>query len=172
MKIGMVAWLGGLAACCVLPQALAQTACPHGVAAGSYGCGPDPSSGVQEVRVYYDAYGAVGFSWQRFKVYPVTQHGGNYDGVKERALRKCAEDGAPDDCQVVQWWRNGCTSLYTGDIDGRMTMFWGFDANYRSRMSKRQARDGCAASGAENCSEYKLGRHTHAICLKAGYRSQ
>jgi hypothetical protein len=167
-----VALLGVVAGLWCAQDCLAQTACPQGVAAGSYGCGPDPSGGGAETRVYYDALGAASFSEERFKVYPVTQHGGDVPGVEARAMQKCLEDGAPSDCRVLQWWVNGCASLYTGYAGDQVGMFWGFDAGYRARISKRQAQERCEASGAQNCSVFKLGRHTDAICVKRGYRSQ
>lgn len=154
-----------------LADARAQTACPQGVAAGSFGCGPGPGAAAVEVRTYYDAYGAAAFSEERYKVYAATQHGGDQFGVEARAMQKCQADGAPSDCRVLQWWVNGCAALATGHAGDQMGMFWGFDADYRPRVAKRKALENCAAAGAHTCSVFELGRQSDAICLKRGYRT-
>lgn len=162
-----LAWLGSPA------NVAAQTACPHGTAAGSYGCGPDTQGGYQETRVYYDGRGAIAFSDERFKVYPVSQHGGTEEGVQQRAMDKCLADGQPADCRVLYWWHNGCTALATGNDEQQRTgMFTGFDNTYSTRRAKRNALQQCEQAGARNCTIYKLGRHTDTVCNRRGYRSQ
>lgn len=157
----------GLALMAGLPpnEASAQTQCPVGTATGSATCAPDAPQGVDASTMGYrervEGLGAFAFNTDTGAVYPYVLQGHNIEAAMFNAMRKCEQpDHAwgvsmraptePDaNCAPVTSWRNACSAVASGQIDG-LTRFFSTPAR-NARTARANALSQCQASGGADC---------------------
>lgn len=146
-------------------KASAQTQCPVGTAAGSATCAPDAPQGVDTSTMSYrervEGLGAFAFNTDTGAVYAYVLQGRNIDAAMFNAMRKCEQpDHAwgvsmraptePDaNCAPVASWRNACSAVASGQVDG-VTRYFSTPAR-NARSARADAISQCQANGGSDC---------------------
>lgn len=117
----------GLLLAAPVPEGMAQTACPGGVAAGSAQCSPDALqsgggySGPPVRGLSVTAYGGHAYSEQAGQIYTVhtRQDGYSYRAIGAEALQACEAAGNTD-CRPIGEWSNGCGVAAAKRVEGQV----------------------------------------------------
>ena len=145
----------------------AQTQCPVGTVAGSATCAPDSQPGVDNSTRGYservEGLGAFAFNTDTGEVYSYVLQGRDIDAASFNAMRKCEQPNhqwggmsmrAPTEpdarCAPITAWRNACSAVASGQVDG-VTRYFSRPAR-NARAARTDAVSQCQANGGTNCS--------------------
>lgn len=147
-------------------EASAQTQCPVGTVAGSATCAPDAPQGADNSTRGYservEGLGAFAFNTDTGEVYSYVLQGRDIEAASFNAMRKCEQPNhewggmsmrvptEPDaKCASILAWRNACSAVASGQIDG-VTRYFSTPAR-NAGSARSSAISQCQANGAGNC---------------------
>lgn len=140
----------------------AQTQCPVGTAAGAATCAPDAPpaaggysapSGPPVIRERLDGLGGFAINTDTHEVYLWTGYSNDFEVARHETLAKCQQPNysrelsmsppsQPDaNCEVLTSWRNGCSALAKGDVEGVDHYF--FEIGTNMRAARNATLNGC-----------------------------